>query len=138
MRSSRNSLRVVASDETITSAVVVRPERLAKLAGANPLGKIAGVGVHGSGYEDVKPHNDEDRVILTSFLAERGVIGDPASYRAQEVGRAVLRPPVVAQWDALSHVGAQGAEAVDDGVVDQLEGGEAVADLGHVDHALAV
>jgi hypothetical protein len=39
---------------------------------------------------------------------------------------------------ATGHVGIQPAPAVDDRVIDRLQGGEPVADLGHVVHASAV
>jgi hypothetical protein len=38
----------------------------------------------------------------------------------------------VAQRQTTGDVSVEAAPAVDDGVVDRLEGGEAVADLGHV------
>jgi hypothetical protein len=44
----------------------------------------------------------------------------------------ILTSPVVAELDAPGDVGIQGAETVDDGVVDRLEGGETIAHLGHV------
>jgi len=64
---------------------------------------------------------------------EGGIVGDaePAE-RALEVVGPVLAAPVVTELDASGHVRAQAAEAVDYGVVDGLEGGEAVAHLGHV------
>ena len=52
--------------------------------------------------------------------------------RALEVVGPVLAAPVVAELDPPGHVGPERPEAVDDGVIDRLEGGEAVAHLGHV------
>ena len=52
--------------------------------------------------------------------------------RALEVVGPILAAPVVAELDAPGDVRAETPEAVDHGVVDGLEGGEAVADLGHV------
>lgn len=50
-----------------------------------------------------------------------GVVGDAQSaQRAEEVGRAVLRTPVVAQPEASPDVGPQLAPAVEYGVVDRL------------------
>jgi hypothetical protein len=85
------------------------------------------------------PHNDEDRISLTSFLAERGVTGDPSQLiEPRKVGRAVLPHLVVVQCDPSSHVGAQGAEAVDDGVVDRLEATKRTPTLATWAHSLAV
>src|SRR5829696_3607202 len=46
--------------------------------------------------------------------------------------RAILGSPVVAQLEAAGDVGLQPTPAVNNGVIDRLEGGEAVPDLGHV------
>lgn len=45
---------------------------------------------------------------------------------------AVLAAPVVAHRDPPGHVGAELPEALGDGVVDRLEGREAVSHLGHM------
>ena len=67
-------------------------------------------------------------------LAQEGrVVGDPKpGDRAQKVARALLRSPVMAQLHAAGDIGIQPAPAVDDRVVDGLEGSKAVPDLGHV------
>jgi hypothetical protein len=52
--------------------------------------------------------------------------------RAREVARAVLQPPVVPQRQAAGHIGIQPTPVVNDGVVERLQDGEAVADLGDV------
>jgi hypothetical protein len=64
---------------------------------------------------------------------EGGVVGDaqPAD-RAQDVARSVLGSPVVAQGDLARHVGAQATEAVDDRVINRLQGGKAIAELSHL------
>jgi hypothetical protein len=48
------------------------------------------------------------------------------------VGRAVLGSAIVPHLKAAGDVGVQPAPAVNDRVVDRLQGGEAVADLGHL------
>ena len=64
---------------------------------------------------------------------EGGVVSDTEpGDRPQEVLRAVLRAPVMAEAYASSHVGSEPAEAVDDGVVDRLQRGDPVACLGDV------
>lgn len=56
-----------------------------------------------------------------------GVIGDAQPTQgAEEVGRAVLRPPVLAQAETSDDVGSQLAPPVDHCVMDWLEGGVAV------------
>jgi hypothetical protein len=44
----------------------------------------------------------------------------------------LLRPPIVAQLETMGDVALQPPPAVNHGVIDRLEGGEAVADLGHL------
>jgi hypothetical protein len=49
---------------------------------------------------------------------ERRAVGDPEpGQRAGEVGRAVLRAPVVAQLKAAGDVGTKASPAVDDGLL---------------------
>jgi hypothetical protein len=67
---------------------------------------------------------------------EGGVVGDPQpGDRAQEVARAVLGSPVVAQRQATSHVRIQPAPAVDDRVIDRLRGSEPSPTLATCAHA---
>jgi hypothetical protein len=49
-----------------------------------------------------------------------------------EVAGSVLAAPIVSELDPSGYVRAEGAEPVDDSVVDGLEGSEAVAHFGHV------
>ena len=64
-------------------------------------------------------------------LADKcGIVFDPEPFeRPLEVERAVLAAPVVTQLDPSSDVRSELSEAIDDGVVERLERGEAVADL---------
>lgn len=52
--------------------------------------------------------------------------------RGSEVVGSILESPVVTQLQAPGNVGVEVAVAVDEGVVDRLQGGEPVTDLGHV------
>jgi hypothetical protein len=70
---------------------------------------------------------------------ERGTVGDPEpGQRAGEMGRAVLRPPVMAQLQTAGDVRAELAPAVNDGVIDRLEGAKRSPTLATCAQASAV
>ena len=71
--------------------------------------------------------------VALGFAHEGGVVLDaqPVEGTLEVVG-PVLAAPVVAQLDSSGHVGSEPPEAVDDGVIDGLEGSEAVPHLGHM------
>ena len=61
---------------------------------------------------------------------EGGIVGEaePAQ-RSLEVMRTVLRSPIVTKPDPSGDIWSEAAEAIDHGVIDRLEGGEAVSTL---------
>ena len=73
------------------------------------------------------------------FSKERGIVADAQpGQRAGEVGRAILRPPVVAHLQAAGHVGVEAAPAVNDGVIDRLQAANRSPTLATCTHASAV
>ena len=71
--------------------------------------------------------------VALGLADEGGVVLDaqPVEGTLEVVG-PVLAAPVVSELDPSGDVGSEPPEAVDHGVIDGLEGGEAVAHLGHM------
>jgi hypothetical protein len=78
--------------------------------------------------------------VCLRLAQERGIVADAQpGQRAREVGRAVLRTPVVPQLQAAGHIGIQAAApAVDDRIVNRLQGSEPVPTLATCAQASAV